>query len=73
MGAHRHGLSDFLIHNDVDLYSLLGFALQHPVQPPFRIISGRATKVQLWSEPPILHTAKCERGLAITVNRALRE
>lgn len=55
MGAHRHGLSDFLVHNDIDLHSLLGFALEHSVQPPFRIIRGWATKIKLRSKPPILH------------------
>lgn len=53
-GAHRHGLRDLLVDNDIDLDTLFGLAFQDTVQAPLFVVSRRTTEVQLRREPPIL-------------------
>jgi hypothetical protein len=54
LGGHIHRDDNLLIHNDVDLDTLVGFALQEAIQAPFWIVSRRASEIQLWGEPPVL-------------------
>ena len=68
LGAHGHGLSDFLVHDTVDLHTLLGLSLQDSVQTPFRVGRGGTTKVQLGSEPPILYDSNNNYSVRFYMN-----
>jgi hypothetical protein len=52
--AHRHGLGDFFVHDDMNLHPFLGFAQQDLVETPFREVGRWTTEVQLRGQPPIL-------------------
>lgn len=54
LGAHRHSCGDFFIDNYIYLHALLGFTLEQSIQPPFFVVCGRSTKVQLGCKPPVL-------------------
>jgi hypothetical protein len=45
----------FFIDNNMNLDSLLRFALQYSIEPPFRKEGRRTTKIKLRSKPPILN------------------
>lgn len=51
--AHGHALGDFLVHNDADLDSLLGFPQEKTVEPPFLVLTWWTSKVEFGSQPPI--------------------
>ena len=61
--AHRHRLRDLLVHDDVDLHSLLRLAFEQAVQAPFLVERGRATEIQLGREPPVLCHTTSKQGL----------
>ncbi len=63
VGAHRHCLCNLLVDDHVDFHALLGLALEQYVEAPFRVLRGRAAKVQFGSEPPILQRAPISYGV----------
>ena len=45
VGTHGHGLRDLLVDDNVNLDTLLGFALQNSVDTPFRVLGRRSAQV----------------------------
>jgi hypothetical protein len=54
--AHRHGLGNLLIHNDIYMHSLLCLTLQELVKSVLWELGRGAAEVDFGSEPPVLCT-----------------
>lgn len=53
VAAHRHRLSDFLIHDDENPNPLLSLAQQQPVEPKVFVLTRRAPEEEFGREPPV--------------------
>lgn len=47
-------LCDFLVHNDIDLYSSLSRSLEHSVYPVLLILVWRTSQIQFGGQPPYI-------------------